>query len=135
MGILKALWALKAFRYAVYVLLAIGIATAFIKQREAAAVERDRLERELADEVALREEAERQRTAAQEALSSELERAEQRARENYLLRVEIDGYKADLESGVTVACPADAAYTDRMRALWNVDSGGDQSSGDAALTN
>lgn len=129
----KALWAIKAFRYAAYLLLAIGVATAFVKQREAAAVERDRLERALADEVALREEAERQRTAAETALAGEMQRAEERAHENQLLRVEIDGYKTDLASGVAVRCPADDAYTDRMRALWNINGSADQPPGDASL--
>ena len=130
---LKGLWALKWFRYATLVVGVLLAAFVFIKQREAAAVERDRLERALADEVALREEAERQRTAAETALSGEMQRAEERAHENYLLRVEIDGYKTDLASGIAVRCPADDAYTDRMRALWNINGSPDQPAGDASL--
>lgn len=118
MAILSVLWGLKWFRYIVWAgLVAIAIMGA-VHQLQAAAVERAALEREVADLKALNAEAERQLAVVREVMANEAQRAEERARENYLLRVEIDGYKTDVASGVSLACPSDAAYDSRMRALW-----------------
>lgn len=119
---LSALWGIKAFRYAAAVIGVVLLAVVFIKQREAAAVERAALESKLA---AVKESL----RIANLAIKAEEVRARERAQENLLLRVEIDGFKSDLATGVTAACPPDSAYTDRMRALWPHGAGGSEPAG------
>lgn len=102
---------------ALAVIALLGMAVAYVKAREAAAVEEARLERQVADLKALAAESERQRKAAENALANAAARAERRARENHLLRVEIDGFKDDLAAGRIAACPSTPAYRERMCAV------------------
>jgi hypothetical protein len=116
-GIAARLWGFKAVRYALYAGLVLSLAFGFLKWREHEAVARERLERALADEQALRSEAERQRVAAESALAAARTRAAERAAEIERMEGVLNGYRQDLASGIAVPAPYDDAYLDRLRAI------------------